>query len=286
MPKVVIVVPIYQEKLTRNMAISLYQCMRILNNYPISIVAPEKLKLNGDAWFQNILEDMPAEWEAIELSRGISQGQITVEYLPSQYFQSVAANNRLMLSSFFYEHFQSYDYILIHQLDAFVFSDQLLDWCRQGYDYIGAPWLGADWIKEPILRVGKVYRWKRRFIRRFFADPVYYIGNGGFSLRKTSAMLRWLSLFPKKAQDWQFHEDSFWGIYIRANYPFARFPTLHKALEFSFEVQPRQCYSQNHERLPFGCHAWWTYDLDFWRPWIEGYGYSLDENVVLGDDIA
>jgi hypothetical protein len=268
------------------MAISLYQCLRVLNSYPISIVAPEKIKSKGDEWFQNILEDMPHEWKATELSIGLSQGQITVDYLPSQYFLSVATYNRLMLSRAFYEHFKIYDYMLIYQLDAFVFSDQLLDWCRQGYDYIGAPWLGVDWTKEPILRVGEVYRWKRRLLRRFFADPLYYIGNGGFSLRKTSAMLRWLSLYHKKAQDWQFHEDSFWGIFIRANYPFVRFPTVAKALEFSFEVQPRQCYSQNNEHLPFGCHAWWTYDLDFWRPWIEGYGYTLGKNARLGEVVA
>ena len=31
--------------------------------------------------------------------------------------------------------------MLIYQLDAFVFQDDLAYWCQQNYDYIGAPWL-------------------------------------------------------------------------------------------------------------------------------------------------
>ena len=31
--------------------------------------------------------------------------------------------------------------MLIYQLDAYVFKDELLNWANKGYDYIGAPWL-------------------------------------------------------------------------------------------------------------------------------------------------
>lgn len=44
-----------------------------------------------------------------------------------------------MLEADFYRRFGKYKYMLIYQLDAFVFSDKLLDFCEMGYDYIGAP---------------------------------------------------------------------------------------------------------------------------------------------------
>ena len=46
----------------------------------------------------------------------------------------------LMLSPFFYESFLDFKYVLIHQLDVFIFKDELNYWCNQNYDYIGAPW--------------------------------------------------------------------------------------------------------------------------------------------------
>lgn len=275
--KVAVVIPLYEDVLTRYETFSLQQCLRILGAHPIVFLAPEDWSSRGQDWVTAIQLQLPMGQSEISTN-------LKVEYFPTECFGSVASYNRLMLSREFYQRFVDYEYILIHQLDAFVFSDQLLAWCQRGYDYIGAPWLGVDWIKEPVLRVGEVHHWKRRLLRRFFADPLYMVGNGGFSLRKTRAALKWLSLFHNTAREWQYHEDSFWGIFIRANYPLVRFPKFEKALEFSFEIQPRQCYALNNAKLPFGCHAWWTYDLDFWRPWIEGFGYQLDNEAGMGNE--
>ena len=38
-----------------------------------------------------------------------------------------------------YSRFEKYEYMLIYQLDAFVFSDRLMEFVEAGYDYIGAP---------------------------------------------------------------------------------------------------------------------------------------------------
>ena len=70
-----------------------------------------------------------------------------------------------MLSSEFYRRFSKFEYILIYQLDAFVFKDQLNYWCKKGYDYIGAPWFeGFHLTKTGVNIIG--------------------VGNGGFSLRR------------------------------------------------------------------------------------------------------
>ena len=267
--KVAVIVPIYRKKLTRYETFSLQQCLQVFHSHPIALIAPDEWRSLGREWVVDVLKQLPSH--DLEFSNNL-----VVEYFPAECFQSVNSYNRLLLSKDFYLRFENFEFILIYQLDAFVFSDQLMKWCEQGFDYIGAPWFGVDWIQEPILRKGEFHRWKRRFLRRFFSDPIYMVGNGGFSLRKTRAFLNWLNLFHNQAREWEFHEDTFWGIFIRANFPFVRFPKINQALEFSFEVQPRDCYAMNNNQLPFGCHAWWTYDLEFWQPWIEKFGYQIN----------
>ncbi len=56
------------------------------------------------------------------------------------YFENIEGYNRLLLSFEFYNTFKAYNYILITQLDVFIFSDQLPHFTNLSYDYIGAPW--------------------------------------------------------------------------------------------------------------------------------------------------
>ena len=35
--------------------------------------------------------------------------------------------------------------------------------------------------------------------------------------------------------------------------------------KISFETEPRICFKRNKYRLPFACHAWARYDLEFWK---------------------
>ncbi|MCK5681152.1 hypothetical protein KAI46_10130 [bacterium] len=53
------------------------------------------------------------------------------------------AYNKLLVFPGFWDAFPSFEYMLIAQLDAFVFRDNLDEWCRKGYAYIGAPWLNG-----------------------------------------------------------------------------------------------------------------------------------------------
>src|SRR3546814_12069713 len=57
------------------------------------------------------------------------------------YFKDISSYNSLMMSSAFYQSFLEYKYILIHQTDAFVFNNELKEWCEKDFDYIGDPWL-------------------------------------------------------------------------------------------------------------------------------------------------
>lgn len=60
--------------------------------------------------------------------------------------------NRLMLSEDLYSAFSNYEYILICQSDAYIFRDELKEWCEAGYDYVGAPWLRRPLYDLPVMK--------------------------------------------------------------------------------------------------------------------------------------
>ena len=232
-----VVIPVYQNNLSWSEQISLQQCKRILNRHPVILIAPRTMKI-----------------ENRELSG------LPVERFPEYFFDGISGYNRLMLSKEFYQRFEQYEYILIYQLDVFVFSDRLQYFCGLGYDYIGAPWLQG-------------YRYITGLERRYL-----YVGNGGFSLRKVSAFLRILNEETERIEE---TEDVFWS--SRKELKIAPVET---ALSFSFEAQVRESFELNQGRLPFGCHAWFNYDFNFLWPYIQKYGYELGDAVFCTLDEA
>ena len=112
---IVVVVPIYLPALSEMEAVSLKQCLDILSDYSIVIIKPENLDIS------NIQSQFL-------LPKVIS--------FPDRCFQGIEAYNRLMLDVAFYRTFSSYTYMLVYQLDAYVFKDELLNWANKGYDYI------------------------------------------------------------------------------------------------------------------------------------------------------
>lgn len=218
----------------------------------------------------------------------------SIEYLKQEYpriidvkmsddhFTSRDSYNEMMLMPDFYRHFQDYDFMLIYQLDAFVFRDELDYWVAQDYDYIGAPWLPSDsWFQRTIGRL--IIRCRKLLpspdpstghIRH--ADIFFEVGNGGFSLRKISTMIRILSenkefiaSFPigSRARN----EDIVISIILGKMCHLTK-PDWQTAAHFSFETNPNHCFRVTRERLPFGCHAWDTSNWEhFWRGilWFE-----------------
>ncbi len=225
-----VVIPYYHSNLSEFEQISFQNCLNVLKNYPIILVVPA---------------GMPAE--NYPLAAGLLYVQV-----PDVWLDSVASYNRMMLSEEFYQRFIQYEYILIFQLDAFVFSDSLDAFIGSGYDYIGAPWLkGWPYLKN-------------------LEKGVWHVGNGGFSLRKVSSFL---NVLREQQVNWkEGHEDLFWA--SRDSEEFHVAP-MEIALAFAFEQDVRQCFAMNHNRLPFGCHAWEKYDFDFWRPELEKNGYYI-----------
>lgn len=231
--QVSVVIPVYKPELTKSEKAALLQCKQVLGSYPIQLIAPETLDLT--LYFE------------------LLQKEVQVKRFNDTYFKSVQGYSRLLLSRFFYKEFLEYDYILIYQLDAWVFSDQLKYWVETGYTYIGAPWL-----ESPPLPEGKKIRFN---LSKYLKNKV---GNGGFSLRHVHTHYAWASwtrfvfrLLPK-------NEDIIWALFTRL-----KKPTVEEALRFAFEMQPSRSFSHTKGSLPFGCHAWEKYEPEFWSHFID-----------------
>ncbi|AYN03261.1 DUF5672 family protein [Flavobacterium sp. 140616W15] len=117
-----IIIPIYKEHFGELEEKSFLQCVKVLKNYDIVLVQPEGL---DNSYITNEFN------------------QIKAISFPKRYFENIDGYNELLLSSLFYEAFLDSEYILIYQLDAFVYKDALEEWCQKGYDYIGAPWIAT-----------------------------------------------------------------------------------------------------------------------------------------------
>lgn len=272
---VAIVIPVYNDCLTINENISLDRALELFHSHTIVFLAPAPLDITV---YSRIANEKHNEYR--------------VQFFPQNFFKSIEGYNSLMLNHDFYSQFIEFEFILIYQLDAFVFSDELTFWCARGYDYIGAPWI----IKE-----------NDRFKIEKFA------GNGGFSLRKVSAFKKTLEIkkrivlnpfqvlleythlgfkeflmkipliiariFGYKNSTTFFinsnsqKEDIFWAYYA---------PIINKkfkssigidAICFAFEKYPSYLYKLNNYSLPFGCHAWTKHETEFWRMFIPSPKY-------------
>ena len=275
---VAVVIPLYRVELSEFEKISLAQCLKVLHKHPIVIVGPKYI---------DAMKILP---------RPENNNQISYLRFHNDFFRNIESYNELLLSEIFYSSLANYKYILIYQLDAFVFDDQLEYWCNSNYDYIGAPWFegyGQSNSHSQLLPLA---------------------GNGGFSLRRVEAHLRVLRSRNNRAINGfdelikEYSEYSFFmkimklpELVLKAyGYPNTAFyfKRLHRnedglwvqvankisceftvadaisAISFSFECQPRRLFEFS-KKLPFGCHGWASYDIAFWRPYFAEYGYQI-----------
>ena len=235
--KVAVVIPTYKEELDEFEKISLAQVRKVLGKYPIIFIAPE------GKFF--------SYFEPTDIVAAVDE----------KFFKSIMTYNTLMLSPFFYEAFLNFDYILIYQLDAFVFYDALEFFCSLGYDYIGAPVAYHSW-----------YACKQ-------GNRVPRVGNGGFSLRKVktffnlltecSALTNWKIFLDK------YYEDAFFGMCgIRDDVNFKTAP-VEVAVRFSVDFFPDRFLRRIGNKIPFGCHNWYKCSVDAYTKLFLKAGYDL-----------
>lgn len=134
--KVAVVLPVYKTEMDMSEQASFEQCLKVLGGYDIFLVT--HAQLNTDFY------------EKIARKQGT---KLSYAYFDKAFFRNIRGYNSLMLSIDFYRQFERYSHILIHQLDAFVFRDELPYWTSLPYDYVGAPWFEG----VPLTRRGGGY---------------------------------------------------------------------------------------------------------------------------------
>lgn len=281
MKRCIVIIPLYKEHPSKSEIASFRQGLSVLKRHDIAIVTHKDLNL--------------AEYDIVSKELG---KPFDVQYFHPKYFESVKGYNALCLSTEFYERFADYEYMLIYQTDAWVFKDELLEWCDKGYDYIGAP---KYWSKDE-------------------TRPTEFegIGNGGFCLRRIEYCRAFLNISDSKIflkpsvlfKQWKGrikYGDKFQGFwkktiltlgYIAKIFGYkntlkyyksctnedllfsilasgmwslkVNLPSEKEGLKFSFERFPQHLFQSIGNTLPFGCHAYHKYEYDtFWKKHIK-----------------
>ena len=265
--KAIVVIPIYREIPNNDEICSLKQAFKVLSAHDICFVCPQNL---NTALYEKIVK------RSVETQR-----------FSDHFFNNISAYSNLLVTNDFYKRFKSYDYMLIYQLDAWCFYDNLDYWCQQGYDYIGAPWFENYKCHE---NGAKLWR----------------VGNGGFSLRKINYFLsitdtslklytlrEFFNRYSNSMKDlkkgistilyrnfgwYRKSKKYFWEdvYFCDLNYKF-KVPTPQIAAEFSFEQSPAFLYEQI-GKLPFGCHAYKKNQYnEFWSKFIPQKTSSINQ---------
>lgn len=242
-----VVIPIYKPHLNKDEIHSLRQCFKILRNYDIFFVTFEKLNMHC---YDIIIKQCKVKYRC--------------EYFEKEFFNGISGYNRLMLSEHFYKRFISYDYILLYQLDAYIFNDDLQKWCNLNYSYIGAP-LPHDLTSAVENAHNKISKYKISLTHTF---------NGGASLRKPSDFLQVIKENEELINGWcndGLNED----IIYSALFLNKESPSDEEVRAFSFDMFPKEEFEKNGRKLPMLCHGWTktrgenhVYNREFWLRYI------------------
>ncbi len=271
-----VVIPVYLPTLSPMEVLSLNQCLRVLNNHPITLVTHRDVDISvyQEAFLQ-------------------AKKTFKVAYFESSYFVSVFSYSQLLLSRDFYSRFKDDDYMLLYQLDGFVFKDELAEWCAKGYDYIGAPWLkhyGVNYQGDVFWKVGnggvslrKISTFLNAFDKLFpFKSSWYFIKSMRKKqlfpmLLKTMQMLFVLTFTRKTVEyilqhytDERVNEDCFWAEAFQGTSMALNIPDVLTGARFCMEQKPSRLFSLIGNQLPFTCHAFEKYEYDsFWKEIID-----------------
>lgn len=250
MNRYIILIPTHRANLTSDEQQSVRRVLQLCPEAEVRFVVPESMAR---------VEDFP---------------DVSVDHFEDEYFRSLHGYNRLMMAADFYARYTDYEYLLICQTDAFLFRNEIANWCRRGYRYVGAPWL----IKRKYHGIGRGLLYLRSLPHRLQGRPFLpldfggKVGNGGFSLRRVEDFLRicreqkeeiarWIAL----SQTWsEYNEDCFW-----ATRPEWTYPTAGEALSFAMDLDPEDALRQADGQLPMAAHGWTKPACHpFWEPII------------------
>lgn len=253
-----VLIPIYKNYLSESEILSLRFVFYYLKKYPITIIVPENLGKIHD----------------------LDYSSINIEKFPRKYFEGLDGYNQLLLSIDFYRRFIQFEYVLIYQLDALVFKDNLYTWLNKDFDYVGAPWINESKriFMNIFLKVSPITA-----IKIFLTQRLNYsVGNGGLSLRKVGSCIQAIENNKKLIRKWKANEDYFWSFCAKANGKVFSKPSFEEAIQFSIETEATIAFKYLKDDLPFGTHAWEKENNSYWLSKIQG---KLESFKKMQDDV-
>ena len=273
MKKIAIIIPFHKQTLNDHEEKSLQCLLNKADIENIFLILPEKFKENFN--YQNIKKI----------------------YFDNKYFKSQKTYNRLLLSIDFFLRFDSYNYILIYQLDSFLIKgvNELKNF--YGEDYIGSPHFNVKkrrfngvlnggfsmravqpstkvlrsekinitfGVIIPVLRYFVGLNRLKSFLCFIFKITTIYISDRIFKKKKVTICNVIINEFPN-----HYNEDIFWSLFAKLFVPNFKVANHQVAMKFGFDKDPELLLNENSNQLPLGCHNWWSkVNIDFWKKYF------------------
>lgn len=246
-----VVVPIYKEILSAEEKKALAHCLRVFAQRPVMLVHPQGLYL---ARYKEIIGERECRFLAF----------------PSPNFISRYAYNDMLLSPWFYRAFMGYEYILVHQMDSWVFEDRLDAFTALGLDYIGCAPAREGARQEGGLSLRKTVSCMEACRAAHSLD--------GISLLLRRRYLTWRDLMsiikrrmavPIGRERPYRSEDSFFTFAAPIVLDGFRVAAPEQAARFGFHENPDWLYKK-YGALPMGCHGYsQNGNSEFWKGRME-----------------
>ncbi len=240
-------VPIYKEapdEMDRQM---LEHCLQVFCERPIVLVHPQGMNL--------------ARYTEI-----IGEREIRLQAFASANFISRHAYNDMLMEPWFYRAFMGYEYILVHQLDSWVFADTLDDFLSLGLDYIGCAPAREGAKQDGGLSLRRTVACMEACKAAQSWDGISLLLRVKYlNLRDLVMIVRRKLAMPIGKKRPYRGEDSFFSFaapILKTNF---RVGTPEQALRFGYCENPAWLY-RAHKKLPMGCHApFRNGNADFWH---------------------
>jgi len=264
--KVIVIIPIYKSTMTSHEKISFDRIIKVFKSRLINLAAPFYLKEFSESLVKNYKN-------------------VTVSFFDDKYFRNIRGYNRLLMSVGFYKNYSNYQFILICQLDVYVFKDDIEYWINKKMDHIGAPiFKGYSKPTEEFKHLGN----NGGFCLRNVESCLNILSKNSFRYFRVSTLMKvetiWYWRLYRIIRDGLVYnykisflkpiinEDIFWSIIVPLEFDFFKSCSPEEAKYFAYDANPKLLFEKSEGIFPMAIHAWWRYDQDFVLELIEKDG--------------
>ena len=221
----IIIIPLYKDYLYDYEEISLKQCINVLSEkYFINFIIPNNLSIDNLFNKYNINIKYNIDYDVI--------------YFDHKFFESINVFNKLLTNTILYDlivNHVNYKYMLLYELDGFVFYDNLQYWIDKDYDYVGSLSFEDNSIYD--------------------SDKInYYHIIGGVSLRKIEYERQIIKYFQENSKylDENIWEDMLLSLYSNN----CKLVLANETFDFCWTHNYDKSYVLNNFKLPMFLHQY------------------------------